>query len=77
MFARTTKFRVAGARQAAPGAVTLAHSNDNTMVARPVGGPRRTPRPKLACCWRPAIGGGFECYWDIELAAGAATEKPD
>jgi hypothetical protein len=63
--------------QAAPRFVTLAHSNDNTMTARAAGEQRQTRRPKLACRWRPAIGGGLECYWDIEPDDGAATEEPD
>jgi hypothetical protein len=77
MFAKIAKFRLASELQAAPSSVTLAHSNDNTMIARAARGPRRTRRPSLACHWRPMIGGGFECYWDIELADGAATEEPD
>jgi hypothetical protein len=77
MFAKIAKFRVASARQAAPRSATLAHSNDNTMIARAAGGPPRTRRPNLACHWRPMIGGGFECCWDIELVNGAATEEPD
>jgi len=77
MFAKIAKFRDASARKAAPGPVTLAHSNDNTMTARAAGGPRRSRRANLACHWRPASGGGLECYWAIALADNAATEEPD
>jgi hypothetical protein len=77
MFAKIAKFRVESARQAPPCSVTLAHSNDNAVIARAAAGPRRTLHPNLACHWRPMIGGGFECYWHIELAGGAATEEPD
>jgi hypothetical protein len=75
MFARIVKIRVVSARQAAPGSATRAHSNDNWAISRAVGAPHRTRRPKLACHWRPMIGGRFECYWTIELAGSAATEE--
>ena len=77
MFAKTAKFRVARVLQAAPRFVTLAHSNDNTMAVRAAGEQRRTRRPKLACHWRLATGGGLECHWDMEPDDGAATEEPD
>jgi hypothetical protein len=76
MFANTTKLQVASARQAASSLVRPAHSNDNTMMAR-AGGPRPIRRPKLVCRWRPMIGGGLECRWDIEAVDGAATGGPD
>lgn len=77
MFARIAKFRVASARQAAPGPTTPAHSNDNWAIAAAAGGPHLARRPKLACHWRPMICGGFECYWTIELAHRAATDEPN
>jgi hypothetical protein len=77
MFAKTAKFLVASARQAASDPVELAYSNDNTIIARSAGGPRPSRRPKLACRWRPMIGGGLQCYWEIEAADAAATERPD
>ena len=81
MFAKTAKYnakyQVVSARQAAPGSVALAHSNDNTVIARAAGAPRRTRRANLVCRWHPMIGGGLECRWDIEAADGAATEGPD
>jgi len=77
MLAKIAKLRLASERQAAPGSAAPLHSNDNTMIARAAAGPRRTRRPHLVCHWRPMIGGGFECYWDIELADEDATEEPD
>jgi hypothetical protein len=77
MFAKTAKYQVVRARQAAPGPVAFAHANDNTIIARAAGRPRRTRRPNLVCRWRPMIGGGLQCHWDIESADGAATEGPD
>jgi len=77
MLPKIAKFRDASARKAASGPVRLAHANDDTMTVRVGGAPRRRRRPNLACCWRPAKGGGFECYWAIELGDDAATEKPD
>jgi len=77
MFAKIAKFTDASARKAASGPVRLAHANDDTMNVRAGGAPRRRARPNLACRWRPANGGGFECYWAIELGNYAATEEPD
>jgi hypothetical protein len=77
MFAKTAKFQVASARQAASRSIRLAYSNDNTLSARSAGGSRPARRPILVCRWRPMIGGGLACYWDIEAADGAATEGPD
>jgi hypothetical protein len=81
MFAKTAKYnakyQVVSVRQAAPGPVALAHSNDNTVIARTAGAPRRTRRTNLVCRWHPTIGGGLECHWDIEAADGPATEGPD
>jgi hypothetical protein len=65
------KIRLAGERKAMPSSVAPAHASDNAMTAR------RRRDPNLVCHWRPMIGGGFECYWDIELAEDAATEEPD
>jgi hypothetical protein len=77
MFARIAKFRVAIARQAAPGPATPTHSNDNWAIARAAGRPHLARRPKLACRWRPMTGSGFECYWTIEPAHSAATDEPN
>jgi len=82
MFGKTAKFPVARwqaarALQAAPGAVALVHSNDNTVIVRAASGPCRRRRPNLLCHWRPRLGGGFECYWEVEPADEAATEEPD
>jgi hypothetical protein len=77
MFANTAKYQVVSVRQAAPAAVALAHSNDNTVIVRAAGAPPRTRRANLACRWRATIGGGLECHWDIESADGLATEEPD
>jgi len=77
MFARIAKFKVAGARRAAPGSATPAHSNDNWAIARAAGMPHRARRSKLACHWRPMIGSGFECYWTIEPAHSAGTDEPN
>jgi hypothetical protein len=76
MFVKTAKSKIVSAPQAVASSVALAHSNGNTVIAR-VGGRRsRTRRPNLACHWRPMIGGGFECHWDIKPAEGVATEGP-
>lgn len=77
MFAKTTKYHAVSVRQAAPSAVALAHSNDNTVIARTAGAPRRTGRANLVCHWQSMIGGGLECRWDIEPSDGVATEEPD
>jgi hypothetical protein len=76
MFAKTAKFQVASARQAASGSVRLAYSNDNTLIPRSAGGSRPARRPKLVCRWTPMIAGGLACYWDIEAADEAATAGP-
>ena len=75
MFAKIAKFRVASAQQLAPSSATPTHSNDNWIIAHAAPGPYRTP--KLACHWRPKVGGRFECCWTIELADSPATEEPD
>ncbi|HKD30957.1 MAG TPA: hypothetical protein VKC66_34245 [Xanthobacteraceae bacterium] len=82
MFGKTAKFPVArlqvvGALQAAPSAVAHVHSNDNTVIARAASGPCRRRRRNLLCHWRPRLGGGFECNWEVEPADEAATEEPD
>ena len=81
MFAKTAKYsakyQVVSARQAAPGSVAVAHSNDNTVIARAAGTPHRSRRRNLVCHWQPMISGGFECRWDIESAGRVATEEPD
>jgi hypothetical protein len=82
MFAKIAKYQVAryqvaSARRAAPASVAFAHSNDNTAIARAGEKPSRPARPKLVCRWRPMIGGGLDCRWDIESAGGVATEEPD
>jgi hypothetical protein len=74
MFAKSAKSKIISARQAAS-SVALAHSNANTVIAR-AGRLSRT-RPNLVCRWRPKIGGGFECHWDIKPADEVATEGPD
>ena len=80
MFGKTAKFPVArlqAVRAAAPGAVALVHSNDNTVIVRAASVSCRRRRPNLLCHWRPRLGGGFECYWEVEPADEAATEEPD
>jgi hypothetical protein len=77
MFAKIAKFPVAGAQQAVPDSVKLAHSNDNTATARAAVAFHRRVRTALACHWRPMSGGRHECYWVVELAERAATEEPD
>jgi hypothetical protein len=51
MFAKIAKF--AGAQQAVPDSVKLAHSNDNTATARAAVAFHRRVRTALACHWRP------------------------
>jgi hypothetical protein len=75
MFAKSAKSKIISARQAAASSVVLAHSNANTLIARARGLSRT--RPNLVCRWRPKIGGGFECHWDIIPADEVATEGPD
>jgi hypothetical protein len=74
MFAKTAKSKIISARQAAASSVALA--NRNNVIAR-AGGLSRTRRPHLVCRWRPKIGGGFECHWDVKPADEVATEGPD
>jgi hypothetical protein len=77
MIAKIVKFKVASGVQDAPGSFALAHSNDNTKVVRAAVALHRRRRRILACHWRPVIGGGLECYWNVEPANGAATQEPD
>src|SRR5215475_1346162 len=74
MFAKLVKSKIASARQPAASSVALAHSN---AVIVPAGGRlSRTRRANLVCHWRPMIGGGFECHWDIKPADRVATDEP-
>jgi hypothetical protein len=77
MFAKIAKLPVTSVLQAAPLSALLAHSNDNTKIVDAAVGLHRRGRAVLACHWRPIIDGGLECFWDVELAEGAATEEPD
>jgi hypothetical protein len=77
MFAKIAKFPVASVLRAAPRSAGLPQSNDNTKIVHIAVALHRRRRPVLACHWRPIIGGGLECYWDVEPANEAATEEPD
>jgi hypothetical protein len=77
MFAKTAKSKIVSARQAAASSLALVHRNANTAIAPAGGRSSRARRPELVCRWRPKIGGGFECHWDIKPADPAATEGPD
>lgn len=77
MFAKIINFQVASGVQDAPISFALVHSNDNTKLVRAAVALHRRRRLVLACHWRPMIGGGLECYWDVEPANGAPTEESD
>jgi hypothetical protein len=77
MFANIAKFRAASVARAASGPVAFAHANDNAKIVHGAVGLHRRGRPTLACHWRPMIGGGLECYWDVETAEGTGTDEPD
>jgi hypothetical protein len=74
MFAKIAKFPVASVLLVARRSAGLP-SNDNTKHTAVALHRRR--RPILACHWRSIIGGGLECYWDVEPANEAAAEEPD
>ena len=71
------KFPIGSVLQAASRSAGLAHSNDNTKIVHTAAGLRRPGRQILACHWRPVVGGSLGCFWDAELAEGAATEDPN
>ena len=76
MLAKIAKFRFARLQHAASRQVAFAHSSDK-YGERGAAGSSRTRRPNLECRWRPMIGAGLGCNWNLELADGAATEEPD
>jgi hypothetical protein len=77
MFAKIAKFRAVSSWRPAPSPVTPTYSNDNRTDTRGRRGSVPDRHPILVCRWRPIIGGGLECHWNIESADGSATEEPD